>query len=132
MKEIAYLEIAEKLEKSGKTHVANIQDLLKPYLFQNYLQYLNVTITSISDAWGVGCHKVQKGRKLDKFLGQITLIQVKLCFSSWSWQNLYRIIDILQINQCHKTIRFHHICCCPNHAQFKIVICDKCVQRFQI
>ena len=82
MREMAYLEIAEKLEKSGKAHVANIQNLLKPYLFQNLLQYLNVTITFTSDAWDVRYYKFQSGRKLDKFLGQITLSQVKLCFSS--------------------------------------------------
>ena len=52
MREMAYLEIIEKLEKSGKIHIANIQDLLKPYLFQNILQYLIVTITFTSDAWG--------------------------------------------------------------------------------
>jgi len=31
---MAYLEIGEKLEKTGKTSVANIENLLKPYLFQ--------------------------------------------------------------------------------------------------
>ena len=31
MREMAYLEIAEKLHKSGKTHAANIKNLLKPY-----------------------------------------------------------------------------------------------------
>ena len=49
---MAYQEIAESLEKSGKTHVANIQDLLKPYLFQYFLQRLNAAIISSSDAWG--------------------------------------------------------------------------------
>ena len=34
MREMAYLEIAEKLDKSGKAYVANIQNLLKQYLLQ--------------------------------------------------------------------------------------------------
>ena len=66
MREMAYLEIKEKLEISGKAHVANNQHLLKPHLFWNFLQYLNVTITSLTEASGVGCHKFQRGRKLDK------------------------------------------------------------------
>ena len=37
MREMAYLEIAEKLENSGKIHIANIHNLLKPYLFQYFL-----------------------------------------------------------------------------------------------
>ena len=52
MREIAYLEIAERLKESGKTNVANIQDLLEPYLFRYFFQHLNVTIISASDAWG--------------------------------------------------------------------------------
>ena len=39
MREIAYLEIGEKFEKSGKTHDTNIENLLKLYLFQYLLQY---------------------------------------------------------------------------------------------
>ena len=82
MREMAYLEIAERLKKSGKKHVANVQDLLEPYLFPYFFQHLNITIISPSDARGVGCHKFQRVRKLDKFLGQITLSQVKICLSS--------------------------------------------------
>ena len=52
MTEIPYLEIAERLKESGKTNVANIQDLLEPYLFPYFFQHLNVTIISASDAWG--------------------------------------------------------------------------------
>ena len=52
MREIAYLEIAERLKESGKTNVANIQDLLEPYLFPYFVQHLNVPIMSASDAWG--------------------------------------------------------------------------------
>ena len=71
MREIAYLEIAERLKESGKTNVANIQDLLEPYLFPYFFQHLNV-----------GCPKFQRKRKLDNFLVQITSSQVKICFSS--------------------------------------------------
>ena len=73
MREMANLEIAERLKKSGKTNVANIQDLLEPYLFPYFFQHLNVTIISPFDAFGAGRHKFQRGRKLDKFLGQITV-----------------------------------------------------------
>ena len=52
MREMAYLEIAERLKKTGKTNVGNIQDLLEPYLFPYFFQYLHVTIISPSDAWG--------------------------------------------------------------------------------
>ena len=52
MREIAYREIAERLKESGKTNVANIQELLDPYLFPYFFQHLNVTIISASDAWG--------------------------------------------------------------------------------
>ena len=45
MREVAYLEIAEKLEKSGKTNVANIENLLGLYLFHCFLHCLN-------DTWG--------------------------------------------------------------------------------
>ena len=50
MREMAYLEIAEKLDKSGKAYVANIQNLLKQYLLQYLIQNLNVTITPSSVA----------------------------------------------------------------------------------
>ena len=50
MREMAYLEIAEKLDKSGKAYVANIQNLLKQYLLQYPIQNLNVTITPSSVA----------------------------------------------------------------------------------
>ena len=56
MREVAYLEIAERLKNSDKTNVANIQNLLEPYLFPYIFQHLNVTIISPSDALGVGCH----------------------------------------------------------------------------
>ena len=79
---MAYLGIAERLKESGKTNVANIQDLLEPYLFPYFFQHLNATIISPSGAWSVGCHKFQRGRKLDKFLGQVTLSQLKICSSS--------------------------------------------------
>ena len=52
MREVAYLEIAERLNKSGKTNVANIQNLLEPCLFSYIFQHLNVAIISPSDAWG--------------------------------------------------------------------------------
>ena len=39
MREMPYLEIGEKLDKSGKTRIANIDNLLKPYSFQYFLQY---------------------------------------------------------------------------------------------
>ena len=52
LREMAYLEIAERLKESGKTNVANIHDLLEPYLFPYFFQHLNVTIISASDAWG--------------------------------------------------------------------------------
>ena len=52
MREVAYPEIAERLKKSGKTNVANIQNLLEPYLFPYFFQHLNVAIISPSDAWG--------------------------------------------------------------------------------
>ena len=45
MREMAYLEIAEKLDKSGKAYVANSQNLLKQYLLQYLIQNVNVTIT---------------------------------------------------------------------------------------
>ena len=50
MREMAYLEIAEKLDKPGKAYVANIQNLLKQYLLQYLIQNLNVTITPSSVA----------------------------------------------------------------------------------
>ena len=71
MREIAYLEIAERLKESGKTNVANIQDLLEPYLFPYCVQHLNA-----------GFPKFQRKRKLDNCLVQITSSQVKICFSS--------------------------------------------------
>ena len=46
MREMAYLEIAERLQKLCKMHVVNIQDRLKPYLFQYFLRHLTVTIIS--------------------------------------------------------------------------------------
>ena len=52
MREIAYLEIAERLKEPGKTNVANIQDLLEPYVFPYFFQHLNVIIISASDVWG--------------------------------------------------------------------------------
>ena len=42
MREMAYLEIIEKLEKSGKIHVA----ILSPIFTYYFLQYLHDTITS--------------------------------------------------------------------------------------
>ena len=50
MREMAYLEIAEKFDKSGKAYVATIQNLLKHYLLQYLIQNLNVTITPSSVA----------------------------------------------------------------------------------
>ena len=50
MREMAYLEIAEKLDKSGKAYVANSQNLLKQYLLQYLIQNVNVTITPSSVA----------------------------------------------------------------------------------
>ena len=49
---MAYLELAEIFAKSGKIHAANIQNLLKSYLFQYFLHYLHDAITSSSGAWG--------------------------------------------------------------------------------
>ena len=57
MREMAYLGIAERLKESGKTNVANIQDLLEPYLFPYFFQHLNVTIISPSGAWGEQTHE---------------------------------------------------------------------------
>ena len=51
MREMAYLEIAERLKTSGKKNVANVQDLLEPYLFPHFFQHLNVTIICPSDTW---------------------------------------------------------------------------------
>ena len=52
MREMTYLEIVNKLEKSGKTHAAIIQKCLIPYLSQYSLQYVNVTVKSLSDYSG--------------------------------------------------------------------------------
>ena len=72
MREMAYLEIAERLKESGKINIANIQDLLEP----------TILMSIIFPTFNVGCHKFQRRRKLDKFLVQITLSQAKICFSS--------------------------------------------------
>ena len=50
LREMAYLEIAEKLDKSGKAYVANIQTLLTQYVLQYLIQNVNVTITPSSVA----------------------------------------------------------------------------------
>ena len=59
MREMAYLEIAERLKESGTINVANIQDLLEPTILIFILLptfnvgcHLNATIISPSDAWG--------------------------------------------------------------------------------
>ena len=47
---MAYLGIAERLKESGKTNVANIEDLLEPYLFHTsntYSHFSNMTIFEV-------------------------------------------------------------------------------------
>ena len=61
MREMAYLEITERLKESVKTNVANIQKPFRTILIFILFQHLNVTIISPSGAWGVGCHKFQRG-----------------------------------------------------------------------
>ena len=70
---MAYLELAENFAKSGKIHAANIQNLLKSYLFQYFLHYLHDAITSSSGAWGFWVSQVPEREEIGQTVWEKSL-----------------------------------------------------------